>query len=100
MIPGTTPLHIFKLPFDTSTIRAARVAYAQRDAVLLIKEKGALTMAGNEISVRLTQEETLRFRCGVDAEIQLRVLTTSGDVPASKIFSVPVDKCLDREVLE
>ena len=99
MTQGTTPTHVFTLPFSTELIKSARVTYAQKRAVVLIKEDEELIMDGESISVRLTQADTLRFRPDDEVEIQLRILTTAGDALASDIERVSVRRCLDREVL-
>lgn len=98
--PGTTPDQSFTLPIDTSLVKKARVVYAQRDVVIVVREGDDLQMEGNEISFRLTQEETLRFKSDSQVDIQLRVLTHDGKVPWIKPVTVSVERCFDREVLE
>lgn len=100
MIRGTTPTHTFKLPFDTSNVQNAAVIYAQNDAVLFEKQAKDCAMQGDEISVTLTQEETLKFDCHYNAQIQIRVLTTGGQALASGVYVVDVAKCLSNEVLK
>ena len=97
MIRGTTPTHTFALPFDTSAVKSAKVIYVQSDAVVL--EKTSCTMDGNTLSVRLTQEETLKFDCKKNVEIQLRILTEANDALTSDIITIDVARCLDEEVL-
>ena len=97
MIRGTTPTHSFVLPFETSIVKSAKVIYAQSDAVIL--EKASCTMEGNTLSVRLTQEETLKFDCKKNVEIQLRILTEANDALTSDIITIDVARCLDEEVL-
>ena len=99
LIRGTTPTHTFKLPFDTAIVQSAAVLYAQDDVVVLVKEAKDCAMQGNEISVTLTQEDTLLFDCHAKAQIQIRVLTTDGQALASDIRIVRVGKCLSNEVL-
>lgn len=100
MIRGTTPTHTFKLPFDAKLVKSAMVIYAQNDAVVLEKEAKDCTMRGNEISVTLSQEDTLKLDCHFKVQIQLRILTTEGQALASDIHVVSVGKCLNSEVLE
>lgn len=99
MIRGTTPTHTFKLPFDASIVQKAMVIYAQNDAVVLEKQAQDCTMQDNEISVTLTQEDTLKFDCHFKVQIQLRILTNQGQALASDIHIVSVGKCLNDEVL-
>ena len=100
MIRGTTPTHVFELPFDTDLISKAKVIYAQSDAILFTKDKAVCECAANVISVKLTQEETLKFDCRKAVQIQIRILTTDGNALASEIKLVGVEKCLESEVFE
>ncbi len=99
MIRGTTPTHIFRLPFDSSLLSSARVVYKQGQREVLRKETGAFTMEANILKLTLSQEETLSFDCKLSVKLQLRVKTTAGQVLAMKPRIVTVDECLDDEVL-
>lgn len=96
---GTTPTHIFKLPFDVSEVKAVRIIYSQDDKEVLIKEKDDLTIDGTTATVILTQEETLKFHCNGYIEIQVRILTDGDIAMASKIIKLLVETCLEDEVL-
>jgi len=98
MIRGTTPTHIFTLPFDTEQIDKVRVIYAQDDRVVFVKEE--CEKEANVVSVKLTQEETLKFDCRKKVEIQMRILTKDGEALASVIRKIDVEKCLESEVLK
>lgn len=100
MIRGTTPTHIFNLPFDVEKISEVRVIYAQRDKPILIKTEKDCTLQDQTIKVNLTQEDTFKFDHRKEVQIQVRVLTTTGDVLTSYIQSVDAYKCLKDEVLE
>lgn len=97
---GTTPTHTFTLPFDTGLIKSVRVVYAQGGKVVLTKNTDDCTLDGNTISYKLTQEESLCFRNNQQVEIQVRVLTASGESLASDVMSVFVGRCLDDEVIK
>ena len=97
---GTTPTHKFTLPFDTGLLAAVRIVYAQLDNVVLVKTGEDLTLSGDTITTSLTQTETLQFTCKAPVEIQVRVLTLSGDAHNSDIVKVSVDRCLEDEVIE
>lgn len=99
MIRGTTPTHIFRLPFSVLAIQDVRVIYAQRDEQILVKETADCTLEGNRISVTLTQEDTFKFDHSKCVQIQVRVSTAGGQALASQIKLIDVDKCLDDEVI-
>ena len=99
MIQGTTPTHQFTIPMDASSVQTVRIAYAQKDEVLLVKSGDDCRVEGNVIEVKLTQEETLLFDEFSSVQIQVRVLTTAGDALASDLIRVPCGAILDKEVL-
>ena len=99
MIRGTTPTHTFNIPFDTSMVKEVKILYAQDDVKILEKKNGDCTLAGQSISVTLSQEDTFLFDSKKPVEIQIRVLTLGGDALASIPEKVGVSKCLDSEVL-
>lgn len=99
MIKGTTPTHIFALPIDTAMIKTAEITYVQNGVIKLRKSLADCEIDNNDLSVKLTQEDTFLFADGSCVEIQLRVLTLSGDVLASNIMRVHCNKCLSCEVL-
>lgn len=95
---GTTPTHTFTLPAEIARIVAkARVVYSQIDKVVLTKEVTQLT--GNDVVVKLTQEETLKFHNRKKVKIQLRVLTSGGDSITSDIIEMTPYMCLESGVL-
>lgn len=96
---GTTPTHTFTLPAEiaSETVKA-RVTYSQTLYPVLTKEVSELT--GNDVVIKLTQEETLKFHNRKPVEIQLRVLTKSGEVLSSDIITKTPYDCLERSVLE
>lgn len=99
MIRGTTPTHNYRIPFETSGLKEVRIIYSQNDEQILVKETADCNLDGNTISVTLTQEDTFKFDCQKCVQIQLRVSTAGGQVLASKIKHIDVEKCLDNEVM-
>lgn len=100
MIRGTTPTHRFAIPFDTSMLAEVLITYGQRGEEILTKDIDDCTLSGNEISITLTQEETLKFEADAPLQIQLRALTQSGDAVASRIAVIDVGDVLNDEVME
>lgn len=96
---GSTPTHIFNISLDTNLISKVRILYAQNDRVVLRKEDADCTREGQKIIVKLTQRETLLFKQG-KVEVQLRVITPSGDSIPSKVYTVNVQRLLENEVFE
>lgn len=96
---GTTPTHIFTLPFEAKLISNIRIIYTQGDEQILVKEVKDCNIDGNTVTVRLTQEETFLFDCKKYVEIQVRVLTAEKDALNSDPIKVSVEKCLDNEVM-
>ena len=99
MVRGSTPKHTFTLPIPTSTVKKVRITYEQLGREILEKTEDDVKMEENTITLRLTQSETLKFKENKDARIQLKVLTNSGDLLPSQIFTVTVKEILDEEEL-
>lgn len=98
MIQGTTPTHLFKLPFHADEISALRIVYEQKGKVVLSKEDG-YELEDSEAKLTLSQEETLMFDANVPVRIQLHALNIEDKAFASKPISVPVHILLDRRVI-
>lgn len=99
MIRGTTPTHIFKIPFAANKIQKVRVIYAQDDIPVLVKEAADCDIEDGQITIKLSQEDTFVFNCKKTVAIQIRILDTAGEAYASKPINAGVRKCLDTEVI-
>ena len=96
---GTTPTHTFTLPAEiASMVSKVRVVYAQCESVVLTKEVTKLD--GNDVVVKLTQDETMNFHERKPVKIQLRVLDKGGNALTSDIIQIAPYECLESEVLE
>ena len=125
---GTTPYHSFVLPLMTEEISEVYITYLQNGEIILDKSIGDEIEIINiqdefenasmnepledfvpscELTVHLTQEDTLKFHFYPAAEkniavIQIRVLTTDGEAYASepvheRIFGVLKDGVIGNE---
>ena len=99
MMCGTTPTHTFTLPFPVDEIKSVRIIYSQGDKPLFVKETDDCTLENNTITVKLTQEDTLKFDHKKSVFVQVRVLTHNDDSLISGIKSISVGRCLEKEVI-
>lgn len=99
MIRGTTPTLEFAIPFDTSLISEAFVTLAQNGAVVVDKPLKECNCSGNKLTVRLTQEETLKLQENDMTEVQLRARTVNGEAVASQIFRDSTERILKDGVI-
>ena len=94
---GSTPTHTFVLPFDIENITNMYITYRQRGCNIIHKnfvdnfEDFSADIDNREVSVELSQNETLAFSCGNKytdniVEIQLSVLLES----RSAVISDPI----------
>ena len=104
MYRATTPVHTFTLPISTDTLAEILVSYKQgsvkldkhyQDGVL----PSGMTLDGSKVIVKLTQDETNLFKPNAQADVQVRVLTVSGDAHASKRFGITINSVINDEVL-
>lgn len=99
MIRGTTPTLEFVLPFDTSLLATAYITLTQGKEVVVDKAMTECNCKERVLSVRLTQEETLKLNCDCKTEIQIRAKTVEGDSLASEIFVVNTERILKDGVI-
>lgn len=99
MIRGTTPTHIFTVPFDTSIINKIKVLYSQNGTILVVKTEEDCTASKNQIKVTLTQKDTFAFDAKKPAEVQLRILTIDNKSIASVPKRFGVTRNPDNEVM-
>ena len=98
MRKGTTPVHVFNLPFHTEEIAVLKITYSQRGKILFEKRLDDCTLEGNTVTVPLSQEDTFKITENT-VEFQLRIKDKIGKVHATKVFKKFADECLDEEVL-
>lgn len=96
---GTTPTHIYTLPFEKELISDLRIKYFQNEREVLTKTREDVNLDGNNISFILSQEETFLFQEGKNALVQLKIKTIDGLVLNSDIIELRIDKSLDDEVI-
>ena len=88
---GSTPTHTFVFPFELKNITNMYITYRQNGKNIVQKsfetdfESFAADLKNKEVSIALSQEDTLAFSCGEKytdniVEIQIRVLLDSGSV--------------------
>lgn len=120
IVRGTTPYHSFIIPLEPEKIDKIYITYLQNNEVILDKSTTDITIEpveeelenasmeepteftiSSQITLHLTQEDTLKFKFYPAAErniavIQVRVLTTDGEAYASnpvqeRVFGVLKD---------
>lgn len=97
-VRGTTPTIIFKLPFQTDELRKFELYFGQPELIFTKTEEDC-TLDGDEISVQLSQAETLQFSDALDLKIQFRFVFTNGRVGASKpVYSSVMEIMKDGEI--
>lgn len=99
IMPGTTPIICFYLPFEFDVVAEMWFTVSQRNTELFTKSKNEVDVEGSKVIVRLSQEETLRLNPSQKADIQVRFRTTGGDALASQVVTLEVDKILKGGVI-
>ena len=96
---GTTPTHKFKVPIDLRSAVKVYITYKQGNQVKVEKTKDDMEITEDQITLQLTQEDTLAFSTIGDVEIQCRARYADGAAPASNIKKVPVCKILKEGII-
>ena len=100
MVQATTPTFILTLPNDIDLDEAVHVYFTMRqNGSVIEKSDSDLTIDANEVSVYLSQEETLKLSIGA-ARIQLNWTYANGSRACSTIATVAVDENLLKAVVE
>lgn len=99
MIRGTTPTLEFNLPFDTSVLDVAYISISQDDNVVIEKQLSDCVVGETTLTVKLTQEDTLKLEARDKVEIQIRVRTKEGEALASNIKTTYAAKILKDGVI-
>lgn len=92
---GTTPTITFTVDnVDLTTLTALYVTFKQSGVWSVTKKNGddGVTVEAHKITVKLTQQETLKFRAGGTVMVGFRGRTVGGDAIASE------PKALDGKV--
>lgn len=96
---GTTPTHTFKTDIDLSDAAVIWLTYKVDGEIVIDKEKSDLLITEDEISFKLTQEETLALKKGTQVRIQIRARFEDGTAVASNIMEASVKEILkDGEI--
>ena len=100
-VRGTTPDYVLALEGYDLTGKTVYVTLAQ-GGVKTTLTGDRLTIAtdeeGSTVAFELTQAETLRFKAG-DAEVQLKCIDEQGNVDASGIGQLTIDRALlEKEI--
>ena len=99
MFIATTPTLNFSLPFDSNTIAAGYITLAQKNRNVIEKPLEEWTRSGTEVSVKLSQKETMLLNPDSNIEIQMRIRLNDGTALASRIFSATAERVLkDGEI--
>lgn len=97
IVRGSTPTHTFGIPFDTSTVTGVVIIYAQDGAEVLQKKTADCTITNHDVSVTLSQSDTLLFSADKPAKAQLVVYV--GELAfVSKTVEMSVSDILSEDV--
>lgn len=76
---GSTPTITYTLPFPAERLEEAYITIVQDKGMVIEKQLEDMTIDGNQISVKLTQKETLSLTSESGAAMQLRYRDINGD---------------------
>ena len=96
---GTTPTHTFKTDLDLTTAEVIYITYEQGDKVVFEKTKEDLTVTAEEITLDLTQADTLALSPIGKVYFQIRAKLPGGKAVASNIMECPAKKILKNGVI-
>lgn len=96
---GCTATNSFTVPFGKDEVDVLYITYQQRDKTVLEKTLEDCTFDEGIATVKLTQEETLKFESLLAVRIQIRARLKNNAAIKSNIISTDVDKILKDGVI-
>ena len=99
MYRGTTPTLTFTIPISAADVAEAWVIFSQNNECLFFKELEQCSCGDKSLVVKLTQDETLKFKEGIDLEAQVRLRDKHGNAFASNIIVIRVKRILKDGVI-
>lgn len=96
---GTTPTHIFKTSIDLTEAEVIFITYRQGNKNVLEKSREDLIVTNEQVSVKLTQEETLLFSINDAVKIQIRAKFADQSAIASNVITTKADVILKEGVI-
>lgn len=97
---GSTPVNTFNVPMDLSGA-TVYISYEQNNRVVIEKTNPDLTFSsveGYQITLRLSQEDTLKFRSG-PVLIQIRYVFPDGTADASNLIHTTFERIIKDGVI-
>lgn len=96
---GTTPIHTFTTDLDLTDAAIIWITYKVGGKIVIDKSKEDLDVTAEEISFRLTQEETLKLINGDRVRIQIRARFEDGTAVASNVMETTAREILKDGVI-
>ena len=98
---GTTPKFIFTLPnsITIDDILNVELVFTQNDELIIAKKLGDFTTSNNQLTITLTQEDTLKLKGNSPLYYQIKVLLNDESVITSDIITNMVYNSLSESVL-
>ena len=96
---GTTPTHVFKVPVDLTNAEVVYMTYKQDDRKIVEKTKDDMDITEDQITLTLTQADTLAFADNKEVKIQCRARYPDGKAIGSKVKKVPACEILKEGII-
>ena len=99
MVRGTTPTLQFEFPFALTNVAELWVTLKQDNNIVLDKALADCELNGAVLTLRLTQQDTLKLNASLPVAIQIRMRTNDGNAVASNIITTSVGQILKDGVI-
>lgn len=99
MIRGTTSTLQFTFPFELNNVAELWVTLKQDNNIVLDKTLVDCELDGSVLTLRLTQQDTLKLNAFMPVAIQVRIRTNDGNAVASNIITTSVGQILKDGVI-
>lgn len=95
---GSTPTFTVNMPANSSCFSDVTVVFVQNGKVVLTIGNDELNFDGYSLTFTLSEDQSFMFEAGHIAELQLRAVTTLGQIVVSDIKQIAVTKKYPEDI--
>ena len=96
---GCTSVESFKFPFDASDVKSIFITFKENGETIIEKTLDDCTFGEGVVSVKISQEDSLKFSDNAIVQVQIRVKLTNDETTKSNIMETYTDNILKDGVI-
>lgn len=101
IVRGTTATHEFSVPYNADEIKTLHIAYGQNNKIILSRDKSSAQVSDRNITVSLSQQDTLGFMPEKNIKVEIKLLLNDGQVLSNAeapVYIRVIDSMIEEEL--